>query len=296
MTYAAGIDLGGSSVKSIAITPDGKFLEQSNVPFSSDLHMDWSNTITGVIASFTKNHGSKPAHIAVSAPGLAALDHSAIVNMPGRLEGLVGLDWKAFLGHDRPIPVVNDAHSALLGEAWLGAGKGRVHLVLLTLGTGVGGAAMINGELLLGRSGRGGHFGHASLDPNGTPDICGCPGSLEAQMGNYSIGDRSNGKFPTTHAMVDAYLAGDSYAAEVWLKSVKALAAGVVSFINITDPEAVIIGGGIARAGKALFEPLREMLDQMEWRPTGYVTEILPAELGEFAGAYGAAKFALDKG
>ncbi len=295
-TYAAGIDLGGSSVKSVAVTEDGTLLEQRNVPFEPEVHMDWGTKIRELIADYSQTLGSAPAHAAVSAPGLAATDYSAIINMPGRLGGLEGLNWQEYLNHPRAVPVINDAHSALLGEAWLGAGKGRQHLVLLTLGTGVGGAAMVDGKLLLGRSGRAGHFGHASLDPEAAPDICGSPGSLEVQMGNCTIQERSDGKFPTTHALIEAYEAGDPFAAKVWLKSVRALAAGVTSFINIMDPDAVIIGGGIARAGDALFKPLKERVEETEWSPSGYVTEILPAQLGELAGAYGAARLAFDKG
>ncbi len=296
MEYAAGIDLGGSSVKAIAVTPEGRLLQDTNVPFDPGVHMDWGEKIRGIIAEFTSTHDGAPSHIGLSAPGLAATDHSTIVNMPGRLEGLVGLDWQDYLQHTKRVPVLNDAHSALLGEAWLGAGKGQKHLVMLTLGTGVGGAALVDGKLLMGRSGRAGHFGHASLDPDGEPDICGCPGSLEVQMGTCTVNKRSGGRFKNTKELVDAAQSGDEEAMKVWMKSLRALAAGITSFINITDPDAVIIGGGVARAGDALFQPVRKLVDEMEWRPTGYATKIVPAEMGEFAGAYGAAKLALDLG
>jgi glucokinase len=84
-------------------------------------------------------------------------------------------------------------------------------------------------------------------------------------------------------------LKGDAEASAIWLKSLKALAAGICSFINILDPEAVIVGGGIARAGPALFGPLQRFLERMEWRPGGHRARILPAQLGELAGAFGAA-------
>jgi glucokinase len=213
--------------------------------------------------------------------------------MPGRLAGLEGLNWTDYLEWLSAIPVLNDAHAALLGEAWLGAARGFDDVFMLTLGTGVGGAALVAGKLLRGHTGKGGHFGHSSLDPNGSPDITGMPGSLEDAIGNCSIGVRTGGRYPTTHALVDAYKAGDQIAAEIWLKSVKALACAVGSFINIVDPEAVIIGGGIARSGPALFEPLQKFLDQVEWRPTGSQAKVLPAKMGEYAGAYGSAANAL---
>ena len=162
-------------------------------------------------------------------------------------------------------------------------------MVLFTLGTGVGGAAMVDGRLLRGHIGRAGHLGHASLDPDGPPDCAGTPGSLEVAIGNCTIQARSGGRFHTTHDLIAAHLKGDAEASAIWLKSVKALAAAICSFINILDPEAVIVGGGIARAGAALFGPLQRFLERMEWRPGGHRARILPAQLGELAGAFGAA-------
>jgi len=122
------------------------------------------------------------------------------------------------------------------------------------------------------------------------------PGSLEVAIGNWNIRERSGGRFETTHGLVAAYVAGDAEAARVWLESVRALACAIGSFANILDPEAVLIGGGIARSGAALFEPLQHFLDEVEWRPGGGRVKLLPAALGELAGAYGAAFNALRGG
>jgi glucokinase len=209
--------------------------------------------------------------------------------MPERLQGLEGLIWSEYLKTPFAIPVLNDAHAALLGEVWIGAARGFQDVILLTLGTGVGGAAMVDGRLLRGHIGRAGHLGHMSLDPNGPPDCTGTPGALELAIGNCTIEQRSGGRFKTTHDLVDAHEAGDKNATAVWLTSVKALAAAICSFVNILDPEAAIIGGGIARADDLLFKPLSEFLDTMEWQPGGQRVKLLPAQLGEFAGAAGAA-------
>jgi len=166
--------------------------------------------------------------------------------------------------------------------------------MLLTLGTGVGGAAIVDGRLLRGHIGRAGHLGHISLDPDGSPDITGTPGSLEDAIGNCTIAQRSNGRFSTTSELVKAYQEGDAGAADVWLRSVKALAAGVVSLANVLDPEVVILGGGIVKAGDALLTPLRKWIDEFEWRPTGNAIRIATASLGEMAGAWGAAANALN--
>jgi glucokinase len=115
------------------------------------------------------------------------------------------------------------------------------------------------------------------------------PGSLENAIGNCTIEARSQGRYATTHDLVAAYRAGDSAAEQIWLTSIQKLACGVASLVNVLDPEAVIVGGGIARSGPLLFEPLQQAVDKVEWRPSGTRVGILPAQLGELAGAYGAA-------
>jgi len=293
MNYAIGIDLGGSSIKAITATPAGEALSRHNIDFNPDKNMEWAEKIQALVQQLQQEQGGPADGIGVSAPGLAAADGRSIACMPERLQGLEGLDWTKFLGAPKMVPVLNDGHAALLGEAWVGAARGFANVILLTLGTGVGGAAIVDGRLLRGHIGRAGHLGHSSLDPDGPPDCAGAPGSLEVAIGNCTILERSGGRFHTTHELITAHLKGDAEASEIWLKSVKALAAGVCSFINTLDPEAVIVGGGIARAGAALFGPLQRFLERMEWRPGGHRARILPAQLGELAGSFGAARNSL---
>src|SRR5438445_3759772 len=288
--YAMGIDLGGSSVKAVSATPAGETLSRHNLDFDSNKRMAWAEKISALVRQISEERGAPAGCIGLSAPGLAAADGRSIACMPERLQGLEGLDWTEYLAASKTVPVLNDAHAALLGEAWVGAARGFQNVIMLTLGTGVGGAGMVDGRLLRGHIGRAGHLGHSSLDPDGPPDCAGAPGSLEVAIGNCTIQERSGGRFHTTHDLIAAYLKGDAEASAIWLKSVKALAAGVCSFINILDPEAVIVGGGIARAGAALFGPLQRFLERMEWRPGGHRARILPAQLGELAGAFGAAR------
>lgn len=294
MNYAIGIDLGGSSVKAVAATPQGEILQRENQDFDTAEQFDFAETVREMFSRIQAEQGKEAACLGVAAPGLAARDNTSIAFMPGRLRGLEGLNWQEYLGSKRPVPVLNDAHAALLGEAWLGAAKGLRDVIMLTLGTGVGGAAIIGGQLLRGHIGRAGHLGHNCLDLNGPKDVTGIPGSLEYFIGNWNIQERTSGHFPTTHALVQAYSRGDPHATTIWLRSIHALACTISTYANVLDPEAVIIGGGIARAGLALFEPLEAALRPIEWQPGGHKVRLIPAQLGEFAGAIGSAKNALD--
>ena len=293
MRYALGIDLGGTSIKAVSVTDGAKVLAKINRPFEPEVKLDWAEKIRAAVSELQSEQPVPASCIGISAPGLAAKDGCCIAFMPERLQGLEGLVWSDYLKTPFDIPVLNDAQAALLGEVWIGSARGLQDVILLTLGTGVGGAAMVDGRLLRGHIGRAGHLGHTSLDPNGPHDCTGTPGALEVAIGNCTVEQRSGGRFKTTHDLITAHNAGDRDATNIWLTSVKALAAAICSFVNILDPEAAIIGGGIAGAGDALFKPLREFLDTMEWQPGGHTVKLLPAELGEFAGAFGAAYNAL---
>ncbi len=291
--YLVGIDLGGSSVKAVAVTGQGETLARYHEEFDPGRSMDFAETISRMLRRVVSDHGGPAERVGLSAPGLAARDARSIAFLPNRLPGLEGLDWTRFLELPKAVPVLNDAHAALMGEVWLGAARGARDVILLTLGTGVGGAAMVDGRLLKGAIGRAGHLGHLVLDMAGPPDICNTPGSLEWAIGNCTIRERSQGRFPTTHELITAVEGGDTFAREVWLKSVRALACAVASFVNILDPALVIIGGGVARAGEVLFKSLEAFLEPIEWRPGGHRVRICPAQMGEYAGAYGAAYHAL---
>ena len=293
MTYAIGIDLGGTNIKFVAATPTGAILSRASAPTYDD-NADWAQTIRALIERIADEQGSAPQVVGLCAPGLAAPDGRSILWMQGRLEAVQNLDWTQYLGFEKTVIVLNDAQAALLGEIWLGAAKGARNAILLTLGTGVGGGIVCDGHLLRGHIGRAGHLGHISLDPNGQKDIVNTPGSLEDAIGDCTVNQRSNGRFTSTAALVQAYRNGDQNAAEIWLRSVQILAAAIVSLSNAVDPEIVILGGGVAAgAGDSLLAPLQKYLDAWEWRPTGSQIKIVPAILGEYAGACGAVYEAL---
>ena len=284
-----GLDLGGTNIKGLALTAGGKVVQEKIAQTGSTGGKGWINNVESVVSDLERLVGGLATRIGVAAPGLAAADRRSIAFMPERLPGLEGLDWQKRLRHPAPIPVLNDAHAALLGEVWRGAARNCRNVVLLTLGTGVGGAAIVDGHLLRGHIGRAGHFGHLSLNPDGAPDITGTPGSLEDAIGDSTVAKRTGGRFTSTRELVLAAKKRDRFAQAVWLTSVRALAAAVASLINAFDPEVVIVGGGITQAGNALFAPLTKSLNQFEWRPGGSRAKVVRAQLADRAGAFGAA-------
>lgn len=295
MEYAIGIDLGGTNIKfGLFESQTGAVLLQETQPTRDGDHTDgqpaWAVTIRQWVSETEQSHGPT-SYLGIAAPGLATVDHRTIACMPKRLLGLEGLDWSEWMG--RPVRVLNDAHAALIGEVWCGAAKGKQNVVLMTLGTGVGGAILVNGKLYTGAHGRAGHVGHLTVNADGPRTGTGMPGGLDWMVGNASLRQRSGGKFTSTHDLVAAVNAGDACAVEFWDRSVYELACGISSIINVLDPEIVVLGGGGAEFGPALFQRLDHHLDSVEWRPNGLRVPMVQAQLHEWAGTYGAAHFAV---
>ncbi len=290
---AIGIDLGGTRIKAVAIDAEGNVLHENYQTTNDGDDKGWKNAVSEAVKELQSILKTGNINIGLSAPGLPNDDNTAIAFMPGRMQGLENFNWTNFL--NQPTYIVNDGVAAIMGEAKFGAAKNKKHVVMLTLGTGVGGAILIDGKPYQGAFNKAGHIGHSVIDDEGDCDVTGMPGSLEECMGNCTVEKRSKGKFTSTHQLIDAYKSGDAYAKEVWLKSVRQLAIGLASVSNILSPEVIVLGGGITQAGSDLFEPLKEYMDQYEWRPGGNKTEIVKATYGDMAGAIGAACFAMGK-
>ncbi len=291
MPYAIGIDLGASRTKALAVDEAGVVLAERTIATDDGAHRRWADGVRSLIAGLERKQGEASRWVGLCAPGLAARDGRSIAAMPSRLEANVGFDWWDFLG--RPAMVLNDGQAALLGEVWRGAAMGARDAVMVTLGTGVGGGILADGRLLRGAIGRAGHVGHMTVDASGQPSICRMPGGLDDRIGNATLARRGGGRFHETRDLVLAAQAGDAVAVALWRDTIRDLACAVASLINLLDPEVVVIGGGVAEAGPALFEPLAVALAVVEWRPNGHAVPIRPARLGANAGALGAARYAM---
>jgi len=289
---AIGLDVGGTRVKAVVVEDEGTVLDQV-VRQSLDNGIErWAEVAQALVQELIEQYGEELS-VGICAAGLADGNESCIWNLPNRMPGIEGLNWQRFLSRPRAVPVLNDGQAALLGERWLGAAAGRQNVIMLTLGTGVGGAAIIDGRLLRGARGRAGHFGHVSIRDTGPLDIVGTPGSLEDAVGNQTVNKRSAGLFSDTRELLTACRRQDGDALRIWDQMLSDLARGLVSLINVLDPDLVLLGGGISIAGDELIQGLRQRLDPWEWRPGGLGVELAFAKLGEWAGAFGAAARAM---
>ncbi|UFH57935.1 ROK family protein [Spirosoma sp. KNUC1025] len=291
MSQAIGIDLGGTRIKGVLInTATGRVLHQLITPTGDGENANWQRAVADTAQALSQQTAEPIQGIGLSAPGLPTPDNTAIACMPGRLQGLEGFDWSAYLG--KPVRVLNDAHAALMAEARFGALTGVRHGLMLTLGTGVGGGLLLNGQLYQGFFQMAGHLGHTTIHADSVhPDITNMPGSLEDAIGNVTVGRRSFGRYQTTHELVDGYRQGEALATQVWLTSIRQLAVSLASLANAFSPEVVVLGGGIMQADQALMDPLQTFFDLFEWRPAGKQVTIRKAYFEDWAGAIGAAAF-----
>ena len=291
-TRVIGIDLGGSAIKF------GRYDVSGNCDRSLSLPTPQPATPEAVFSALLK--GLSQITENVKSIGGIGIGLPGPVDASGRISQIaINLkNWQNvpladWIEAETNLPVVmaNDANCAGLGEAWLGAGRRFKDLILLTLGTGVGGAIILDNELFVGRKGTAGELGLITLNFDGPVCNSGNRGSLE-QYASVQAVRRETGLEP--FELAEKAKLGDTNAIEYWRQYGRRLGAGLASLIYILTPEAVILGGGIS-AGYELFLP--DTLAEIERRVLASSREglqVLIAELGNRAGAIGAAKLALD--
>ncbi len=202
--------------------------------------------------------------------------------------------------------IINDASAAALGEQRYGAGKGIQNLVLLTLGTGIGGGLIIDGKLYLGTHGGAGELGHITVEAHGPKCGCGNTGCLEMlasgtaivndAIGRIRRGEKSSltGENITAEIVGTAAENGDKLAKDVIAQAAFYLGVGIVNVANIFNPEMIVIGGGMAALGEMIIAPGRKMVEERAFSINSKGIKIVRAELGNDAGAYGAAAYVGD--
>ena len=230
-----------------------------------------------------------------------------IVTQAPNLPSLYRFAFKSALEDTFGIPVLleNDANAAALGEMWLGAARGARNIVCLTLGTGVGGGVILNGQLLRGTFGTAGELGHTTLDAfNGPNCKCGNRGCLEMFASATAIVRMTRERlsnYPdtilrdedlTAAGVYAAGMQGDELGIEVFRTVGAYLGAGIANLINILGPELIVIGGGVANGWTLFEQAMQEEVSQRAFRALTPAVEIKPAECGDNAGLLGAARLA----
>lgn len=285
-----GVDLGGTAIKLGRFTPTGDCVQSLSVPTPQPATPEAVIEAMAVAIARLDPH-REAAAIGVGTPGpvdAAGRVARVAINLVGWQDVPVA-DWLE-TQTGRPTVLANDANCAGLGEAWLGAGRAFQNLILLTLGTGVGGAIILEGKLFVGPQGTAGELGLITLNPEGPPCNSGNRGSLEQYCSVQAI-RRQTGLEPAVLAAKAA--AGDGDAIAFWQQYGRYLGAGLASLIYVLTPEAIILGGGIS-AGAPLFLPTaRAEIEQRVLPSSRENLQILLAELGNQAGIVGAARLAL---
>ncbi|MEK6646282.1 MAG: ROK family protein [Candidatus Firestonebacteria bacterium] len=316
IAYAVGVDFGGTNIVAGIVNSKGKVVARIKIPTcakegKAKVLNRISLAIKEVLEKFKGGIG-KIKGIGIGSPGL--IDHiRGIVNVPPNLPGWKHVNLKKYLEakFHKPVFVANDVNATALGESEFGAGKGVKNLICITLGTGVGGAIIINGKLYVGSHQFAGEIGHMTVERHGLRCNCGNIGCMERYVGCGFIAERAMAEIKkgvqtkitelvdgdldkiTPKILTDAAKLGDKLALKIWNETGEYLGITLASVVNFLDPEMIIVGGGVAQAGKYIFEPTKREIRKRAYKFLTKSLKIVPAKLGEDAGVIGSATLVL---
>ena len=312
MSLTIGIDVGGTKVLGGVVDESGKVLTTAR----KDTPRQGGNALTQTIADVAKEllQQHSVASVGVSAAGFVSSDRKTMLATPNIADwNGVDLDHQLTALIGLPVVIENDANAAAWGEAKFGAGKNQDHMMMLTVGTGIGGGIVVNGALYRGAFGIAAEFGHMRVVPEG--HICGCGArgcfeqyasgnallrhareainaSPEVARNLLSRGDGTVAGL-TGQAITEAARDGDAVALAAFNTTGQWLGAGIASLAVLLDPACVVIGGGVIDAGEILLKPTRESLERnMPFAGKHPYPEIIAAQLGNEAGLVGVADLA----
>jgi glucokinase len=304
-----GVDLGGTTTKAALVSDSYELLARTAVPTELRSQSSLLDSIERLVEQVAGD--TTPKAVGFGLPSQIDQRHGRVLdstNVP-----LEDIDFKAEMGNRLGVPVAidNDANAACLAEVRIGAAREAKHVVMLTLGTGVGGGLVLDGELYRGSYGTAGELGHMSIDENGPrcqghctnrgclEVLCSATGILAAA--NAIADERPHGTFAaarstgidldTQYVIVQAN-AGSEEARDVFQVVGRHLGVGIANYVNIFNPELVVIGGGISAAGEVLLEPARQEYQRRVLRASASA-KVVGAQLGNDAGVLGAAALAL---
>jgi glucokinase len=297
---ALGLDIGGTKLAAGVMTATGDLVSFLRCPTPD------GRRPPDVLRELFRLGHAAVSKAALGEPGIVGIGcggpvdtATGVVDQPPNLPGWsrVPVTTLTEAEFGRPVRLENDAVAAVLGEYHYGSGQGANTFAYLTVSTGVGGAIMIDGQPIRGRSGNGGEIGHMIVIHNGRPCNCGSAGCLEAYVSGTSIaGIAAEGLArgvlsilpadPTAADVSRAAAAGDVFAAGVWDDAVGILGSGLATLSNIFEPELIVLGGGVTRAGDQLLRPVREHVKQV---PFCADTDVRISQFGDTVGVVGAA-------
>ena len=293
--YSIGVDLGGTNLRAAAIGEDGRML--GKISGSTEIAAGPDAVITDIVGSIQRlreQQGTADlAGVGVGVPGFIRMETGVIAGWGNRPE-FNGYPVRAEIerGLGSPVILENDANAAALGEKWMGAGRDVDDLVLLTLGTGIGGGIIIGGRVLHGYLGMAGEIGHITVSPNGNPCGCGNNGCLEKHASATAIASMAhllNLGDVSSEQVYELAVAGNDRARAIFRTMGEALGIALAGLINIFNFPLYLLSGGPLPAWE-FFAPA--MLAEVQRRSFTYrsaPTRIEPAKLGNEAGLYGAA-------
>lgn len=308
--YVVGVDLGGTKI-SIALSDlEGKIINQTTIP--TDAHEGEMPVLNRIINSIEKVVNDSAISyedikgIGIGSPGPLDAKQGIIIttpNLPFKNFNLVKPISEKF---GVPVFLDNDANVAAIGEFMFGAGKGAENIVFFTVSTGVGGGAILNGKVYRGHTSNALEIGHMTVAPHGPRCNCGNVGCVEATSSGTAIAKRAHEALSTKvetslrkYENVTSYevfveaVAGDPVAKDIIDDAMNYLGIAVANAVSIFDPEYVIIGGGVSKAGDVVFDTVRKVVDKRCFKSMAESVKIVPAGLGTDAGLIGAVALAL---
>lgn len=306
MAQAIGIDFGGTSIKS-ALVQDGKIVTRG-APIDTQ-QCAGPNAILDALDVTIRQlrvEGPRVQAVGIGLPGLVD-SVNGVVHELTNVPGWVNVNLRALMQARTGLPVTieNDANAMAYGEWKYGAALNGRHVVCVTLGTGVGGGLILNGHLYRGAQLGAGEIGHMSIDYRGIRGPYGNFGGLEEYVGNQQIAQRAIERYKaagkeglaehcTPANLSKAAEGGDPIALQIWAEIGEEIGSALASVVWLLNPDTIVIGGGIARAGELLFEPIRRNIRERTSRVFSDQLHIVPAILGNDAGIIGNAALALD--
>ncbi len=308
------LDIGGTKIRLALVSPEGEILtREEHLTTAKEGPTPVINRILSAMKGILESHRvdlSQLHSISIATAGVIDTDNGVITSSPN-LPGWINIPLRDTVERAYGLStfLLNDANAAALGEHEFGAGKGVANLFYITVSTGIGSGIIIDNKLYSGTSGGAGEIGHMTIDVNGPACKCGSNGCLEmlasgTALARETINRIKNGQKSflaetrsdieniTAREIGQAAREGDTLALEVISRAAYYLGVGLANVVNILNPDAIIIGGGLSKLGDLLLEPAIKVVQERAFQLPAQAVRIVPSQLGDDAGIIGAAVFA----